>query len=218
MNSGLRVGFCVSGQGRLFRAAVLQAKAIGIRPSLLVAEHKTSAEVEHFCAEHKVPFVRLGKMPRPEFDRRLMEHCTGHELDLLSLTFDRILPPDLIQHYARRVINVHPALLPAFPGMDGLGQSERAGVRYAGATIHLADEQVDHGPIIAQCVLGLRRGDTAASAGDRLFPHLRIMFLQVLAWFAERRVEFDEQGRVWIKDAVYGETPISPAVELELAD
>jgi phosphoribosylglycinamide formyltransferase-1 len=212
------VGFCVSGEGRLFRAAVLHAEKIGIRASLVVAEYKASPELEGFCSEHQVPFVRIGKMPRPEFDKTLVHHCTKLELDLLSLTFDKIIPQELIKHFAGRVINVHPALLPAFAGLDGLGQSERAGVRYMGATIHLADELMDHGAIVAQCVLGLRRGDTVASAGRRLFPYLRLMYLQVLAWFAEGRVEFDEQGRVWIRDAVYGETPISPAVERAFAD
>lgn len=183
-----------------------------------MAEHKASPELDGFCREQRIPFVRLGKMPRAEFDEALMHHCTNQELNLLALTFDKILPAKLIRHYAGRVINVHPALLPAFAGMNGLSQSEKAGVRYTGATIHMADELVDHGAIIAQCILGLRREDTAASAGDRLFPHLRVMFLQVLTWCAEKRLEFDEQGRIWIRDAVYGETPISPTVERSFAE
>ena len=218
MSASLRVGFCVSGEGRLFRAAVLRAAEIGIEASLLVVEHKASQELERFCGEHRIPLVRLGKMPRHEFDRVLTHHCTKVELDLLCLTFDKILPPELIARFAGRVINVHPTLMPAFPGIDGLSQSERAGVRYAGATIHLADENVDRGAIIAQCVVGLRRGDGAEKIGDRLFPLLRIMYIQVLAWFAQRRVEFDEQGRVWIKNALYGEMPISPAIELPFTD
>lgn len=213
MNPLLRVGFCVSGEGRLFQAAVLAAERIGIQPVMAVLEHKASPRLDEFCELHRVPVVRLPRVKRPELDDAMAAACIRPDVDLLSLTFDKILPASVIRRYPDRVVNVHPALLPAFAGMDGLGQAERAGVRFAGATVHLADELVDHGPIIAQCVVGLRKGETATGAGDRLFPLLRPMYLQVLAWFAEGRIERDDLGRVWVTGATYGDLPVSPSVE-----
>ena len=208
----------MSGSGRLFRAAARQATALGIEAALVVAEAKASPELEAFCAELKIPFVRLPKLPRAEFDAALFKHCAGAKLDLLMLTFDKIIGPQLIRHYAGRVVNVHPGLLPAFAGMDALGQAVSSGARFAGVTIHEADEQVDHGPIIIQFVTGLRRGENAADLGRRLFPLMRLMFLQVIAWYAAGRVQKDARGQIVVRDAVYGELPISPAIEQGFPD
>lgn len=213
-----RLGFCVSGGGRLARAAIVQAAQLGVTPALLLADHRASPDLEPFCERHGVPMVRLAKAPRAEFDRRLTETCIDARLDLLALTFEWLVRPDLIAHYRGRIINVHPALLPAFKGMNSLAEGVGSGARYVGASIHEVDEGVDTGPTIAQCVVGLRREDTTELAGARLFNLMRPMFLQVIRWHVEGRVTRDGQGRVWVKDAVYGEFPISPAVEMGFAD
>jgi len=213
MTKGFKVGFCVSGKGRLFRAAANQASDIGIQPSLVVAEEKAAPDLEGYCHERGIPFHRLTSKPRATFDEELFKVCTSVPLDLLVLTFDKLLPARLVQHYAGRIINVHPALLPACQGMRALEQTVSTGARFAGATIHEVDEQMDHGPLIAQCVLGLRREEKAESLGARLFPLLRQMYLQVILWHVEGRLTKDAQGRLWVRDGVYGELPTSPALE-----
>jgi phosphoribosylglycinamide formyltransferase-1 len=213
MNTPLRVAFCVSGGGRLFRAAANQAGRLGIKPVQVIAETKADAELDSFCAARSIPLHRLEPKPRAEFDRKLTSLCLEAELDLLCLSFDKILPPELVRRYPGRIINVHPALLPAFKGMNALDQAVDFGARFSGATIHEVKEEVDSGAIIAQCVLGLRRRESAEAFGRRLFGNLRLMFLQVLAWYAAGRVAKDDQGRIWIQEAIYGEFPISPAVE-----
>ena len=80
------------------------------------------------------------------------------------------------------------------------------------------DEEVDHGAVIAQCLLGIRRHETPELFGSRLFNHLRLMFLQVLKWYSSGRVTADEQGKIWVRDAVYGEFPVSPALEDSFPD
>lgn len=218
MNRSFRVGFCVSGHGRLFRAAALHAGLLGIRPALVVTGPRASPEIEPFCKSHDIPFAALPRLERSAFDHEITRICTAAQLDLLSLTFDKIIPPPLVNHYRGRIINTHMSLLPAFKGLNGLAQALDAGVRFAGATIHEVTEGVDDGAIIAQCVLGVRRNDTAAALGDRLFDHLRRMFLQVIAWYAAERVLRDARGCLWVRDAVYGELPISPTIELQLPD
>lgn len=218
MNRVLKVGFCVSGEGRLFRAAAKQAGALGVQAALLIVEDKSAPDLEDFCRERSISFYRLGKQPRATFDEKLSQLCIRAQLDLLVLTFDKLLPTPLVQHYAGRIINVHPALLPAFKGMRALEQSTGSGTRFVGATIHEVDEQMDHGPVIAQCVLGLRRAESTVSVGQRLFPLLRLMYLQVITWYAEGRITKDAHGGLWVRDATYGELPISPAPEKTFPD
>ena len=218
MGEGFRTGFFISGQGRLFRAAANARARLGITPSLVVAESGAAADLEDFCARRRIPFERLEPSDRRAFDHNLTRLAVDGRLDLLCLTFARILPDDLVGHYRRRIINVHPALLPSFPGINALGRAVTSGARFSGATIHEVTEAVDAGPIVAQCLLGIRRHETGDAFGQRLFIILRLMFLQVLAWYGAGRVVHDDQGQVWIRNAVYGELPISPAVELDFAE
>ena len=208
----LRVGFCVSGRGRLFREAATRRSALGIVPALLVADHGASAALEPFCTAAGIPVARL-----PEDDDRyrteIARACDAASLDLLCLTFDRILPPEVVAPRPGRIINVHLALLPAFRGKRAFERALAADVRYAGATIHEVTEDVDRGPIVAQCVIATQRDDTVEAVGDRVYGLLRPMFLQVLAWYAEGRVARDDRGRIRVRDAVYGELPVSPALE-----
>lgn len=194
------------------------AGRLGIQPALVLADFKAAPELADLCAAQGVPFKRVARMPRAEFDAEVAAACITAELDLLALTFDWLIAPELVQHYRGRIINVHPALLPAFKGMKAMDQALAGGVRYIGATIHDVDEDMDHGAIIAQCVLGLRSGDTAASAGARLFNLMRLMYLQVIRWYAEGRVHKDERGLISVRDAAYGELPISPGVEMSFPD
>jgi phosphoribosylglycinamide formyltransferase-1 len=211
--SGFKVGFCVSGGGRLARAAIQHAHSIGIAPSLMVLDYAAAPDLEDFCAEHHVGCERLGKMSREDFDCELHRVCTKERLDLLVLTFDHIVRAPLLDYYAGRIINVHPSLLPAFAGSKALERTVAAGVRFGGATIHEVAEAVDAGAVIAQCLLALERDETAAAFGARLFELLRPMYLQILHWHAQKRVEKDQKGRIWVRDAVYGQLPVSPSLE-----
>ena len=213
MAADFKVGFCISGQGRLFRAAAEHAAALRLRPTLVVAEAKAAPDLESFCSARGIELVRLPVLPRAQFDEEIFRRCAGAKLDLLSLTFDKLLPASLVRELPGRIINVHPALLPAFKGMHALQQVADAGVSVTGATIHEVDEQMDHGPIVAQCVVGLGREETADSIGRRIFPVLQPMYLQVLAWYAASRVVKDASGRLHVRDAVYGRLPVSPALE-----
>jgi phosphoribosylglycinamide formyltransferase 1 len=212
------VGFCVSGGGRLFRAAVNHASRLEIAPVLAIGETRSAADLEQFCTERQIGFHRLDAGDRKRFDGELTQICIDARLDLLCLTFDRILPPALVGHYRSRIINVHTALLPAFKGKNGFDQAIQFGARFAGATIHEVDEEVDHGAIIAQCVAGIRQNETAERIGGRTFGLVRLMFLQVLRWYSSGRVTRDGCGRIWIKDAIYGELPISPSLEDSFPD
>jgi len=215
MEARFRVGFCVSGGGHLFRAAAVHSEQLAIDPALVILDGRAQEDLEKFCGDRAIRCVRLPhELPNDQFNEKITSLCADAELALLCLTFDKILPPELVTHYRGRIINVHMGLLPAFKGLNALQRAVSHNIRYAGATIHEVDEKIDHGAQIAQCIVGIRRLETAEQLGGRLFGLLRSMFLQVIAWYSHGRVTKDEDGRIWVRDAVYGEIPISPSIEM----
>jgi phosphoribosylglycinamide formyltransferase-1 len=209
----VRVGFCVSGNGSLFRAAVLRRAELPIEPTLVIAESKAAADIEMFSSQNGLRCIRLDPADRPVFDRALTETLVAADLDLVALTFDRVLPPAAVRHYAGRLINVHPALLPAFAGMRGMERTLASGARFGGATIHDVIDEVDAGAIIAQAIVATIPGETLDGYGRRVYELLEPMFLQVLRWYAAGRVARDAAGRIVVRDARYGTLPVSPALE-----
>ena len=219
MEARFRVGFCVSGGGHLFRAAAVQNDQLEIVPAMVVLDAHARQDLEAFCGDRGIRCARLPQdLPIALFNEKITSLCADANLDLLCLTFDRILPSDLVTHYRGRIINVHMGLLPAFKGRDALQRAVSSNVRYTGATIHEVDDQVDHGAQIAQCIVGVRRNETAEQLGSRLFVLLRLMFLQVIAWYSSGRVFKDDGGNIWVRDAVYGEIPISPSIEMSFPE
>jgi phosphoribosylglycinamide formyltransferase 1 len=209
----MRLVFCVSGSGHLFKAAVRHRERLEIEPALLIVRPKASADLEAFCEEHGVAIVRLPVMPRPQFDQTLASLCHDAAPDLISLTFDRLLTEEFVQTYARRIINVHPSLLPAFVGIDPVQAALASSVRLSGCTIHEVVHELDAGPIIAQCVTQIIPGDTRESWGNRMYRLLEPMYLQVLSWYREGRIEHAADGRITVRGADYDSLPISPKLE-----
>ena len=108
--------------------------------------------------------------------------------------FMRIVTPLLLSAFPRRVLNMHPALCPAFPGLEAHAQALAYGVRVTGCTVHLVDEGVDTGPIIAQSVVEVRHDDDVATLSGRLLHREHKLLVQVLQWIAEDRLEILEPG------------------------
>ncbi|CAM3360986.1 phosphoribosylglycinamide formyltransferase [Paracidovorax anthurii] len=106
---------------------------------------------------------------REDFDAALMQRIDAHEPALVVLAgFMRILTPGFVAHYAGRLVNIHPSLLPAFPGLDTHQRAIDAGCQVAGATVHLVTPELDAGPILAQGVVPVLPGDTAADLAARV--------------------------------------------------
>jgi phosphoribosylglycinamide formyltransferase-1 len=215
MKLDYKVGFCVSGKGRLAKAAIENAEMLGIHPEILIAEHRADEGLESFCNKHKVEFIRIPKISRDEFNHVLFHSLTKQNLNLVCLTFDKIVAPELVNFYRGRMINVHPGLLPAFIGTKALERAELQGVRFAGATIHEVDEEVDAGAIISQCVVSLGLEEKHNEFGLKIYWLLEPMFLQTIKWYASERIFKDELGRIWVKNATYGNLPVSPSIEFK---
>jgi phosphoribosylglycinamide formyltransferase-1 len=118
---------------------------------------------------------------REEWNRDVVEHLQAHEADLVvTAGFMRVLGEPVIEAFKNRIINSHPALLPAFPGAHAVRDAVESGVKVTGCTIHIVDEGVDTGPIVAQCPVAVEDSDTVESLHERIKEHERTLLVDVL--------------------------------------
>ena len=124
---------------------------------------------------------------REAFDAALQVEIDSHRPALVVLAgFMRILTPGFVQHYAGRMINIHPSLLPAFTGLDTHQRAIDAGCNFAGATVHQVTAELDHGPILAQAVVPVLSGDSAATLAARVQTQEHVIYPQAVRLFIER--------------------------------
>jgi len=139
-----------------------------------------------------IPAVSLphGNYPdRAEFDRALIETLHGHGVDTVAMAgFMRMVTPAFLQAFKGRVINIHPALLPSFPGTHGQRDAADYGVRIAGCSVHCVDEGMDSGPIIIQAAVPARPTDTGETLGARILTMEHRIYPQALQWLSEGRL------------------------------
>jgi phosphoribosylglycinamide formyltransferase-1 len=120
--------------------------------------------------------------PREAFDTALMAEIDRHDPHLVVLAgFMRILTPGFVAHYEGRLVNIHPSLLPAFPGLHTHQRALDAGCRFAGATVHRVTAELDHGPILAQAVVPVLPHDTAATLAERVLTQEHRIYPKAVA-------------------------------------
>jgi phosphoribosylglycinamide formyltransferase 1 len=152
---------------------------------------------------------------RDAFDAKLADVVDEYAPDYLLLAgFMRILGEAFVRRYAGRLINIHPSLLPAFPGVHTHARALAEGVKVHGCTVHLVTPRLDHGPIIVQAAVPVRADDTEETLAARVLEQEHRVYPEAVRWLCEGRVTVDAEGRV----AVRGESPASgalvvPAVE-----
>jgi phosphoribosylglycinamide formyltransferase-1 len=113
-----------------------------------------------------------------------------HHVELVVLAgFMRLLSPFFVRMFPQKILNIHPALLPAFPGTHAQRQALQYGVRISGATVHFVDEEVDHGPIVIQAAVPVYPDDTEASLSARILTQEHLIYPQAIQLFAEGRLE-----------------------------
>ena len=123
---------------------------------------------------------------REAFDAALQTEIDKYQPTLVVLAgFMRILTPAFVQHYAGRMINIHPSLLPAFPGLNTHQRAIDSGCQFAGATVHQVTAQLDHGPILAQAVVPVLAGDSAAALAARVQTQEHVIYPQAVRAFVE---------------------------------
>jgi phosphoribosylglycinamide formyltransferase 1 len=130
---------------------------------------------------------------RGAFENALAEAIDRHSPDLVALAgFMRVLGPEVVRRYSGRMINIHPSLLPAFPGLHTHRRALQEGVKLHGCTVHFVTPQVDHGPIIVQAAVPVRAADTEAALAARVLRQEHRIYPLAIRWFAEGRLVVDD--------------------------
>lgn len=151
---------------------------------------------------------------RTAFDARLAREIDDHRPDIVVLAgFMRILGAAFVQRYAGRLVNIHPSLLPAFPGLHTHRRALEAGVRVHGCTVHFVTAEVDHGPIIAQAAVPVLPGDDEDTLAARVLAQEHRIYPQALAWLALDKIALTDAGHVTYPHARAAAALIAPALD-----
>ena len=197
-----RVVILISGRGSNMQALVRAASQMTNVNITAVISHSVRSEglvwahAQGITAEQLV-YDAAGGQTRAQYDQALVDCIDRYRPDLVLLAgFMRILSDDFVQHYTGRLVNIHPSLLPLFPGLHTHQQALDAGVRVHGCSVHYVIPALDQGPIIAQAVVPVVAGDTVQSLAERVLVMEHRLYPQVLQWLVEKDVYLDEQGKV----------------------
>ena len=178
----------ISGRGSNMEA-IVKACAVEGWPARIAAviSNRPDAAGLQFAAAHGVPTAVVDHKAFPDresFDAALAQVIDGFAPDLVVLAgFMRILTPGFTRHYEGRMLNIHPSLLPAFPGLHTHERAIEAGCRFAGATVHFVTAELDHGPMVAQAVVPVLDGDDAGALAARVLKLEHRMYPAAVRWF-----------------------------------
>lgn len=194
MPSPYRIAVFASGQGSNFQALLDASRAgrlggaeivllVSDKPQAPVVERARAAGVDTFVFQPKA-YAR-----REDYEAEIAAELEGRQVDLVVLAgYMRLLTAVLVDRYAGRMINIHPSLLPAFPGKDAIGQAWEYGVKVTGVTVHLVDGGMDTGAVVAQTAVPLLPEDRIESLEERIHQAEKELYPQVVTWFAEGRI------------------------------
>ena len=205
MPEPLRIGVLASGRGSNFEALV-EAVEAGRAPAVvaaLVTDRATAGALD-VARGHGVEalFVDPGQYPsREAHEKAVIAALDERGVGLVCLAgYMRILGATFVRHFEGRLLNIHPSLLPAFPGLHAQRQALEHGVKVAGATVHFVDEGTDTGPIVLQAVVPVLPGDTEDTLSSRILAEEHRMYPEAVRLFARGRLTIDGR-RVHIRES-----------------
>jgi phosphoribosylglycinamide formyltransferase-1 len=186
----------ISGRGSNMEAIVRSARKERWPARIAaVISNRLDAPGLAFAARHDIPTAVVPNKNYPtreEFDAALKAEIDKFSPDLVVLAgFLRILTPPFVAHYAGRMLNIHPSLLPAFPGLGTHRQALDAGVKEHGATVHFVTADLDHGPIVAQAAVPVIPGDTEEALAARVLEQEHLIFPHAIRSFLEGRLKIE---------------------------
>jgi phosphoribosylglycinamide formyltransferase 1 len=198
------LGILLSGRGSNFEAIASNIKA-GRIPDARVAvviSNKPDAggmEIAKSMGLTSLLIPSKGK-PREEHDREIVNALKEHKVDLVCLAgYMRLLSPWFVQQFPHKILNIHPSLLPAFPGLEAQEQAFAYGVRVSGCTVHFVDEELDHGAIIVQKAVQVLDSDTEQTLAARILEQEHIAYSQAINIVLEGK--FEIAGRRLVRRA-----------------
>jgi len=199
-----RLGILLSGRGSNFEAIARNVQAGKIPAEItVVISNKQEALGLGRAREMglETRFIPSKGKEREVFDREVVAVLKEFQVDLVCLAgFMRILSPYFVREFPRRILNIHPALLPAFPGEDAQRQALEYGVKFTGCTVHLVDEGVDTGPIVCQAVVPVQDDDTAETLAARILQEEHRIYSEAICLLLEDKLRFEGRRVLRIAD------------------
>ena len=197
-----RLGILLSGRGSNF-LAIAQAIREGRLPQAeIVLVLSNLAEAPGLTAARELGMTALAVpvngRKRAEHDAELVSHLREHQVDLICLAgYMRLISPTFVRAFPQRILNIHPSLLPAFPGLEAQRQAVDYGVELSGCTVHFVDEELDHGPIILQRSVRVTEADTAETLSSRILEQEHIAYPEGIARVLSG--DYHLQGRRYVR-------------------
>lgn len=189
-----RIGILISGRGSNMVAlaeAVREGRIPGTEVAVVISERADAAGLG-LATERGIETMAIERRGRgrEEHEREVIEGLRGRGVELVCLAgYMRVLSGSFINEWRGRVLNIHPSLLPAFPGLDAQRQALEHGVKWSGCTVHFVDESLDGGPIIAQRVVPVHDDDTEESLSARILVQEHLLYPEALACIVGGRYE-----------------------------
>lgn len=187
------LGVFVSGRGSNLQAILdaIQAGTLKVPVGLVISDNPKAQAISRL-KDTGIPClcIERGSFPsRDAFEQALVDALEKHQVNLVALAgFMRLLGPAFLRRFTGRVMNIHPSLLPSFPGLDPQGQAIRYGVKFSGCTVHFVDEGMDTGPIILQQTVPVLPGDTADSLAQRILEQEHRLYPLAIALYSQGRL------------------------------
>ncbi len=191
-----RIGILLSGRGSNFEA-LAEAAAAGRIPNAEVAIVISNREGAPGIEKARARGIETRVIPskglqREEHDRQVVAVLKEKQVDLVCLAgYMRILSPYFVAEFRNRILNIHPALLPAFPGLEAQRQAVEHGVKWSGCTVHIVDENLDAGPIVAQAAVPVRDDDTPETLAARILVEEHRVYAEAVRIVLEGRYRIE---------------------------
>jgi phosphoribosylglycinamide formyltransferase-1 len=195
----LSVGVLASGRGSNFQAIIdaIEARTLQASVRLLIVDNPDAYAIER-AKKHAIPYIFLNPgdfSSKDDFFIKIADELRARGVQLVILAgFMRIVRKPLIDVFPSRIMNIHPALLPSFPGLHGQQQAVDYGVKISGCTVHFVDEGMDTGPVIIQAAVPVSPEDTEETLSERILKLEHRIFPEAIRLYAEGRIRIE--GRV----------------------
>jgi len=193
MSKKTKVGILVSGNGSNLQA-IIDEKIASCEIALVISNKPDVYAIKR-AQSNNIPVEIINNKnfeTRQEFERQLIKSLDNRGIELIVLAgFMRVLTPLFVRHYKNRIINIHPALLPSFPGVDAAKQALEYGVKYSGCTVHFVDDGVDTGPIVLQAIVSIEDSDTEQTLLERIHKEEHRVFPEAVRLFCEGKIKIE---------------------------
>ena len=199
----IRLGILISGRGSNFEAIAfnVRARKLDAQIAVVISNREDARGLEKARASG-IPAVCIPSkgVPREEYDRLLIAELKARDVELVCLAgYMRLLSPVFIREFPMRVLNIHPSLLPSFPGLNAQEQALHHGVKVSGCTVHFVDEDLDAGPIVLQAAVPVMDNDTADTLAARILREEHRIYSEAIALVASGN--FRVEGRRVVRTA-----------------